>query len=262
MTGPLILSETPSPPDSGLQAATWANIQDLYNALDAEANNSYATYEQRLPAGMIMMWAGSSVAVPDKWLLCDGTPFLDVDYPELAATLGSAFGTVAVPNGYPIGTKLLPDMRDRFVVGAGSAYAVNEKGGEAAHALTTAELAAHPHGIAHDHVIDPPSTESGNQDTSHQHTIAHTHSFTGSYDQTVPSGGSNSRMREVGATTVGNPSNASSGNQSASHHHFTNIPAFDSGGASPAVSASAGSGTAHENRPPYIGILYIIRAES
>lgn len=53
-----------------------------------------------LPTGMIVLWSGSIASIPSGWALCDGTG-----------------GT--------------PDLRDRFVVGAGSTYAVNDTGGSA-----------------------------------------------------------------------------------------------------------------------------------
>jgi hypothetical protein len=59
--------------------------------------------------GMILLWSGSTGSVPSGWRLCDG-----VD------------GT--------------PDLRNRFVVGAGSSYAVNATGGSA-----NATLPAHSH---------------------------------------------------------------------------------------------------------------------
>ena len=51
-------------------------------------------------SGMIMLWSGSTGTIPSGWALCDGTS-----------------GT--------------PDLRDRFVVGAGSTYAVDATGGSA-----------------------------------------------------------------------------------------------------------------------------------
>lgn len=51
-------------------------------------------------AGMIMLWSGSIASIPSGWVLCNGS------------------------NG-------TPDLRDRFVVGAGSTYAVNATGGSA-----------------------------------------------------------------------------------------------------------------------------------
>lgn len=66
------------------------------------------------PSGGIIIWSGASDAVPSGWALCDG-----------------ANGT--------------PDLRDRFVVGAGSTYAVGAKGGEAVHTLTENEMPSHFH---------------------------------------------------------------------------------------------------------------------
>ncbi len=55
-----------------------------------------------LPAGMITLWAGSVGSIPAGWHLCDG-----------------ASGT--------------PDLRDRFIVGAGGAFGVGNTGGAATH---------------------------------------------------------------------------------------------------------------------------------
>ena len=55
-----------------------------------------------VPIGSIIMWWGSTGSIPSGWSLCDGT-------------------TV---NGYAT-----PDLRNNFVIGAGSSYAVNATGG-------------------------------------------------------------------------------------------------------------------------------------
>lgn len=64
-------------------------------------SNGTAWVSQKLETfvtGMIMMWSGSIASIPSGWALCDGTS-----------------GT--------------PNLTDRFVIGAGSAYAVNATGG-------------------------------------------------------------------------------------------------------------------------------------
>ena len=75
--------------------------------------------------GMVIMWYGNLNAIPSGWRLCDG---LD--------------GT--------------PDLRNRFVVGAGADYVVGQTGGNALHShninvgfhtLTVAELPPHSHTI-------------------------------------------------------------------------------------------------------------------
>ena len=57
-------------------------------------------------AGMIMLWSGSVASIPSGWVLCNGSS-----------------GT--------------PDLRDRFLVGAGSTYAVDATGGAADATLPT-----------------------------------------------------------------------------------------------------------------------------
>ena len=76
-----------------------------------------------IPSGAIILWSGSIASIPSGWLLCNG-----------------ASGT--------------PDLRDRFVVGAGSTYAVGATGGSA-----DATLVSHSH-TATSSVSDP----------GHQHT--------------------------------------------------------------------------------------------
>jgi hypothetical protein len=56
--------------------------------------------QNRIPTGVITLWFGSLVSIPAGWALCNGG------------------------NG-------TPDLRDRFIVGAGSTYAVNAVGGSA-----------------------------------------------------------------------------------------------------------------------------------
>ena len=69
-----------------------------------------------VPIGCIMMWSGSISAIPKDYALCDGE------------------------NG-------TPDLRDRFIVGAGSEYSVGDTGGEATHLLLASEsgVALHSH---------------------------------------------------------------------------------------------------------------------
>jgi hypothetical protein len=55
-------------------------------------------------AGMIMLWSGSSASIPTGWVLCNGS-------------------------------SSTPDLRGRFVVGAGGTYAVGDTGGSAASSL-------------------------------------------------------------------------------------------------------------------------------
>jgi len=84
-----------------------------------------------IPSGNIAWWSGSEASIPDGWYLCNGL------------------------NG-------TPDLRDRFIVGAGSHYAKAARGGAitvtttatitiAGHILTAAEIPKHGHGITGDY---------------------------------------------------------------------------------------------------------------
>ena len=66
------------------------------------------------PAGVIMMWSGAVSTIPAGWQLCNGT------------------------NG-------TPDLRDRFIVGAGSGYAVSATGGASEVTLSEAQMPSHRH---------------------------------------------------------------------------------------------------------------------
>ena len=68
------------------------------------------------PAGAIVAWSGSVDAIPVGWALCNGE------------------------NG-------TPDLRDKFILGAGGSYSVGAAGGEAAHTLTTLEIPDHNHAL-------------------------------------------------------------------------------------------------------------------
>jgi microcystin-dependent protein len=75
---------------------------------------------------MIMLWSGSIASIPSGWALCDGSS-----------------GT--------------PNLRDRFVVGAGNTYAVNATGGSA-----DAIVVSHTHSITDSgHAHDISVSESG-----------------------------------------------------------------------------------------------------
>jgi hypothetical protein len=84
-----------------------------------------------VPPGIITMWSGLIANIPSGWKLCDGV------------------GTIS--NGNPV-----PDLRNRFVMGAGDEYDVGDEGGSVdhdhditveGHALTIDEIPSHTHGM-------------------------------------------------------------------------------------------------------------------
>lgn len=80
----------------------------------------YAIYAANgTPVGGIIMWSGSVDQIPEGWALCDG-----------------ANGT--------------PDLRDRFIVGAGNNYSIGSTGGSEKHTLTVDEMPSHNHSLNQD----------------------------------------------------------------------------------------------------------------
>ena len=67
-----------------------------------------------IPPGVIVMWSGSIKNIPSGWALCDGS------------------------NG-------TPDLRDRFIVGAGGSYNVGSRGGQKEVTLTVNQIPPHSH---------------------------------------------------------------------------------------------------------------------
>jgi len=72
-----------------------------------------------IPIGGIILWSGTLTTIPNGWALCDGT----------------------TKNG-----RITPDLRERFVIGAGStAYPPGTTGGKHSISLTRDQLPAHSH---------------------------------------------------------------------------------------------------------------------
>jgi hypothetical protein len=158
----------------------------------AEGNKHYADFASAsVPDGLVIMWEGAVETIPAGWQLADGT------------------------NG-------TNDLRNRWVIGAGSTYSVGANGGSntntstdaltiATHTLTNAEIAAHTH------------------------TWSDTYSATRLYD-TTPGGGFYTDVTGAAGTT-GNAGSASP----TAHCH----------------SGSTVTTVAVENRPPSVALYYI-----
>jgi microcystin-dependent protein len=187
-----------------------------------------ATVPVMVPIGSMMMWPVATA--PSGWLICDGGSFSAATYPDLATVLG---GTT------------LPDMRTRFPVGVGSGHALGATGGAATVALALANIPAHTH--------SPGTLSIGNNDAAHQHPMGHTHDVGGSFISDVASTGTGGRLRPTGTISTTTSSIANTGNQSGPHQHGLSGSTGDG-------SLAGLAGTAHENRPPYMALHFIIKA--
>jgi hypothetical protein len=124
-TGNMVLSASPTLTGTPLAptAAAGTNTTQIATTAFALANG--------IPSGAIILWSGSIASIPSGWLLCDGTS-----------------GT--------------PNLRDRFVVGAGTTYAVAATGGSADAIVVTHTHTATSTDAGHTHGYTAPSLSPNN----------------------------------------------------------------------------------------------------
>lgn len=78
------------------------NLKDHETRITALEANEEPETPTNIPVGGIILWSGAIVDIPDHFVLCDG----DND---------------------------TPDLTDRFIIGAGGSYAVDDSGGAETH---------------------------------------------------------------------------------------------------------------------------------
>ena len=155
--------------------------------------------------GMIIMWNSTVASIPSGWVLCDGN-------------------------------NSTPDLRDRFIVGAGTggSYSPGNTGGAASVTLSVAQMPSHSHS-----------------------TNSHAHSFSGSGSHShvlpVGRGGSQSNISGYIAYSQVEQIQNNLSTQSASV-----TVSGTTGGESPNTNPDGGGGS-HENRPPYYALCYIMK---
>ena len=155
-----------------------------------------------VPVGGIIIWSGAQNAIPTGWALCDG---------------GSG----------------RPDLRNKFVVGAGSTYSVGASGGQANAVVVTHTHETDSDGV-HGHGINDPG---------HAHAYLRTTNFaSGAGDA------SNRRapFQETSTNTTG---------------VYTGLSLNNSGGHDHTALAPSGATAENNNKnlPPYYALCYIIK---
>jgi hypothetical protein len=141
-----------------------------------------------IPTGIITLWSGSIATIPSGWVLCNGS-------------------------------NSTPDLRNRFVVGAGSTYAVAVTGGSA-----NATLVSHTH---------TGTTVGMNQNRTHSHTLVG-----------IGADGGTPTARINASTINGEFASTSTADLEHSHNFTTD---------------SSGDSATNANLPPYYALAYIMK---
>lgn len=200
-----------------------SNVQTQLNAA-AAATAAVDAY--KVPAGGIIMWSGSTGSIPSGWFLCNGS------------------------NG-------TPDLRNRFVVGAGDSYGVGATGGADSVTLSTSQIPAHSH--------------SGSTSSAGSHTHSGSTGSAGTHNHRAlgETGGPIAGFGYQTATFMGAQMDGAAYTDSygglkhiedaGAHSHSVSIGS--AGDHTHTVSVgNTGGGASHENRPPYYALAYIMKA--
>jgi microcystin-dependent protein len=182
-------ADTNSPTFTGTPLAPTANSGTNNTQLATTAFVTTAVAAS-FPTGGIIMWSGSIASIPSGWALCNGS------------------------NG-------TPDLRNRFVVGAGSTYAVDATGGSA-----DAIVVSHTHTATSTSTVTDPGHS--HNTTLHNGTINFGNFYAGSPQ--TNSGAASTGTETTGITVATSTSVASTGS----------------------------SGT-NANLPPYYALAYIMK---
>ena len=172
---------------------TYNPVTNTLNVPNISGNGSGLSGIESFVTGMIILWSGAANAIPTGFVLCDGN-------------------------------NSTPDLRNRFVVGAGDSYSVNNTGGNSSVTLSESQLPSHNH-----------SATSSVNDPGHHHEYIDQYVVINAGYRPWPANNNDCQQRNIDTTnaTTGITVSTTIGN--------------------------TGSGSAIENRPPYYALCYIMK---
>ena len=151
----------------------------------------------------------------------------------------------AIPSGFVLcdGNNGTPNLTDRFVVGAGAAYGVGASGGSSSVTLSTSQMPSHNHSASSS---SSSSSSSSVTDPGHVHVTSFDgHKFfPGDGSTSISFGGPGGYPATV--FSMNNANTGISVNTTTTTSTSTTI-------------GNEGSGSSHENRPPYYALCYIMK---
>lgn len=197
-----------------------AAVKATFPNLTGPVLSTQAAIDSPIPSGVIVLWSGAVLSVPSGWVLCDG-----------------ANGT--------------PNLRDRFVVGAGSTYAVGATGGSTASSSAGGHTHTESAAGGHDH-----TGASGGTTLTTAQIPAHTHSWSGtstSEDNNYTAGATKYLKEASTANNASFTETTTSVGSGESHNHTITAE----GNHTHTINA-VGDHT-HTVTPPYYALAYIMK---
>lgn len=212
--------------------ATFPNITGPVTATQGQLNGSI------VPTGCIIMWSGATSAIPSGWALCNGQ----------TAAKSDGSGNVTVP-----------DLRDKFLVGAGSTYAVGATGGATSN-TPTISITSGSYALTQN---DLPSYSLTVNESAHTHTATstdsgHSHSYNtpgANYQGGFP--GSAYTIAANAGTTNTSTSNANVTTTIASAK--TNLTVSSGGGGAAHSHSTSATSSSVSTLPPYYALCFIYK---
>jgi hypothetical protein len=222
-----------------------ANISSINTILANAASQSYvaSSISTAMPMGVILQWSGTTSNIPTSWHLCDGT------------------------NG-------TPDLRDKFIVGAGDIYSPSNVGGSTTVTLSQNNLPMHTH--TYTGTVTATGSGTTNSAGGHTHALSdpsHSHTFPGD-DELIGAAGIDGGIwpgQIVGAFNYDAVSSYSGGahiyltgpsytgmSMTAVSDHVHTFGATMTGSYS-GTTSSVGTGTPVNTLPPYYALCFIMK---
>ena len=158
-----------------------------------------------VPTGCILMWSGSIGSIPSGWYLCDGT-------------------------------NSTPDLRDRFIVAAGSTYSVAQTGGSADAIVVT-----------HNHTATSVVTDPGHDHYTMKGLSGYPWGYWTNKEQTAGSG-----LNDGGASSYVMSGGSDDADAFPSSLETTGVTVAT-------TNASAGTSGTNANLPPYYALAFIMK---
>jgi len=222
------------------------NSNRIFGLPDSPTADNDATskkyVDNSIPIGGIIMWSGTTgTSLPSNWKLCDGSTYNSIKTPDLrgrfvlsSTTPTSANGNIGLASGL-------------------TARTVDAIGGKETVALEETHMPAHTHDVSGSY-----TTKDGEGDHGHPVTLT-TPGVTAPalYDRYYIPGGAyaahnvitTNNSAQIVYSATNNPTAYTASTATGTQHkHTVKIP-----------ETSKGSGTAHENMPPFYVLAFIMR---